>query len=80
MRLCHISSIFTDLTGGMRKPECVAVKKMPRRYRLGIFRRNGTIAAVINLADFVFIQITKVVAETPTCKFEIKKSPLKRGK
>ena len=35
--------------------------------------------AVINLADFVFIQITKVVAETPTCKFEIKKSPLKKG-
>ena len=22
MRLCRISSIFTDLTGGMREPEC----------------------------------------------------------
>ena len=42
--------------------------------------RNGTIAAVINLADFAFIKITKVGVETTTCKFEIKKSPLKRGK
>ena len=36
--------------------------------------------AVMNLADFAFIKITKVGVETPTCKFEIKKSPLKRGK
>ena len=35
--------------------------------------------AVMNLADFAFIKITKVGAETPTCKFEIKKSPLQKG-
>ncbi len=33
--------------------------------------------AVMNLADFAFIKITKVGVETPTCKLKIKKAPFK---